>query len=151
MTSEGVETIGPREPTSAARATMRRHKVRHLVVVDRGRVVGIVSERDFGRAGRSGPDGSLVQDVMTTDVVSATPGTTVRQAANLMRGRAIGSVLVVDGDQLIGLVTTTHMLNQLCSTSSTGERRCRRGRRVIVLRRRAPPPARRCRPRCLVL
>jgi acetoin utilization protein AcuB len=72
-----------------------------------------VSERDFGRRhGRTSRD-LTVEDVMTTDVVSATPETTLRQAANLMRGHTIGSLLVVENDKLVGLVTTTDLLDQL--------------------------------------
>jgi len=107
----GVVTIGPDEPLSAARAKMRWHRIRHLVVVDGGHVVGIISERDFGRA-RGGGDLN-VQDVMSTDVVSAAPATTLRQAANLMRGHTIGCLLVVEDEKLLGLVTTTDVLDQL--------------------------------------
>ena len=111
--SVGVVTIGPHEPTSVARSRMRQDHVRHLVVVDSGRIVGIVSERDFGRGVSAASDDSTVRDVMTTDVVSATPDTTVRQAANLMRGHTVGSLLVVEDDTLLGLVTTTDLLDQL--------------------------------------
>jgi len=92
---------------------MRQHHVRHLVVVDDGRVVGIVSERDFGRASDKGAREVPVQELMSTDVVSATAETTLRQAANLMRGHTIGSLLVVDNERLLGLVTTTDLLDQL--------------------------------------
>ena len=107
----GIVTIAPSESLSAARAEMRRHRIRHLVAIDRGRVVGIISDRDFGRVGRE--DEVTVQDVMSTDVVSATPASTLRQAANLMRGHTIGCLLIVDGDDLLGLVTTTDLLDQL--------------------------------------
>jgi len=103
----GIQTIGPDETASAARTKMKRHRIRHLVVVDDGRVAGIVSERDLGRGG------SRVREVMTADVVSATPDTTLRQAANLMRGRTIGCLLVIEGEDLIGVVTTTDLLDQL--------------------------------------
>jgi len=108
----GVVTIGPRETAAAARAKMRGNGIRHLVVVDDDRVVGIISERDLAR--RSGNrSGATVADLMTPDVVSATPATTLRQAANLMRGRTIGCLLVVDGEDLVGIVTTTDVLVQL--------------------------------------
>lgn len=138
MSTAGVVTIGPGESTSAARTSMRRHKVSHLVVVDRGRVVGIVSKRDFGRVGRSRSDAASVKDVMTTDVVSATPATTVRQAAKLMRGRAIGSVLVVDGKQPIGLVTTTDLLDKLDRGTSLARGR---GAAPRTAAREAMPPS----------
>ena len=112
--SVGVITVGPDEPIKAALSTLRRHGIRHLVVLERGHVAGIVSERDLGGRRSAGLHGSrTVREVMTPDPVSATPSTTLRQAANLMRGRTIGCLLVVDGDKLVGLVTTTDLLDQL--------------------------------------
>jgi len=111
--SVDVITIGPHESAAAARSTMRQHHVRHLVVVDDGRVVGIVSERDIGRAAETSFGESTVQELMITDVVSAMPDTTLRQAANLMRGHKIGSLLVVENQKLVGVVTTTDVLDQL--------------------------------------
>lgn len=93
---------------------MRRHRIRHLVVVDGGRVVGIISERDLGRGGGvDAPQDRALRALMSADIVSATPSTTVRQAANLMRGHTIGCLLVVQDEELIGLVTTTDLLDQL--------------------------------------
>jgi CBS domain-containing protein len=103
----GIRTIGPQESANAARTKMKRYRIRHLVEVDNARVIGIISQRDLGRTG------SRVDQLMSTDVVSATPETTLRQAANLMRGRTIGCLLVVEGEDLVGLVTTTDLLDQL--------------------------------------
>jgi CBS domain-containing protein len=47
----------------------------------------------------------LVRDLMTADPVMLPPDTPVREAAKAMRDREIGDVLVVDGDQLCGIVT----------------------------------------------
>lgn len=110
----GIVTIDLREPATTARAEMRRHRIRHLVVVDGGRVAGIISERDLaGVNGVEARHDRPVQELMTVDVVSATPSTTVRQAANLMRGHTIGCLLIVQDEELIGLVTTTDLLDQI--------------------------------------
>jgi CBS domain-containing protein len=113
--SVGVVTVGPDQPAKTALTEMRGHGIRHLVVVDRGRVVGILSERDLG--GKKGAElrGSrTVRDLMTAGrPVSVGPATTLRQAANLMRGHTIGCLLVVEKGQLVGMVTTTDLLNQL--------------------------------------
>ncbi|CAN5899249.1 hypothetical protein BH11MYX2_BH11MYX2_11170 [soil metagenome] len=47
---------------------------------------------------------------MTAHVVVAAPETTIKQAANLLRGRVIGCLPVVDGKTLVGIVTTTDLL-----------------------------------------
>lgn len=111
--SAGVVTIGPDELVRTARARMRQHRIRHLVVVDGARTAGIVSERDLGKRATMLLDGRLVREVMAADVVSASPETTLRQAANLMRGRTIGCLLVAKNDSVVGLVTTTDVLDQL--------------------------------------
>lgn len=104
--STRVVTVAPGRSVAEALEEMRRHDVHHLVVVDEGKVVGIVSARD--RA--DGKPGREVRDVMHPHVVSATPRTTVREAANLLRGRSIGCLPVFDGDRLVGIVTTTDLL-----------------------------------------
>jgi CBS domain-containing protein len=112
--SVDVITVGPDDPASVARATMRRHRIRHLVVVDGERLVGIVSERDLGGTrGAASRRDRPVRDLMAADPVSASPATTLRQAANLMRGRTVGCLLVVEGGRVVGIVTTTDLLDQL--------------------------------------
>jgi CBS domain-containing protein len=59
------------------------------------------------------PRDRSVRDVMTAPPVTAAPEATLRQAANLMRGRTIGSLLVVENGRLVGVVTTTDLLNLL--------------------------------------
>lgn len=116
--TEGVVTIGPDDPVGLARERMRIEQIRHLVVVDGSRTVGILSERDIGgpRASaraRARLDGRPVRDFMATEIVAASPRTTLRQAANLMRGRTIGCLLVVQDEAVVGLVTTTDLLDEL--------------------------------------
>jgi CBS domain-containing protein len=93
---------------------MQREGIRHLVVVDGKRLLGILSDRDLG--GREGAElrrGRLVRELMTTPVASAKRDTTLRQAANLMRGRLIGSVPVVENGRVVGIVTATDVLDEL--------------------------------------
>lgn len=167
--SADVVTVGPDELAANARARMREHRIRHLVVVEGARLVGVLSERNLGgpRGAQSGKN-RTVGDLMTTEVVSASPATTLRQAANLMRGRSIGCLIVVENDQAVGIVTTTDVLDQLgrgatrptvrterapvrrppgsgvrrgrkAPRAATGPRRGRRPRRAAA--RRSPLPA----------
>ena len=109
-----VVTIGPRESASAAWTRMRRRNIRHLVVMDDTRLVGVLSERDLGgRTGASVRKSRVVQDLMASRVESAEPDTTVREAADLMRERLIGSLPVLDGDRLAGIVTATDVFEAL--------------------------------------
>jgi acetoin utilization protein AcuB len=112
--STRVATIGPDDAASKAWSRMQQRRIRHLVVADRTRLVGVISERDLGgRAGANIRRGRTVRDLMTPDVASAAPDTTLRQAANLMRGRLIGSLPVVEGGRIVGIVTATDVLDEL--------------------------------------
>lgn len=106
----GVKTTRPDAAAADARSAMKLHQIHHLVVLEGRDVVGVVSERDLGgRRGRA-PE-VRVADVMAPTPVTATPRTTVRAAANLLRGRSIGCLPVVDGKKLVGIVTTTDLLS----------------------------------------
>lgn len=109
-----VVTIGPEETASAAWTRMRRRNIRHLVVLEDEQVVGILSERDLGgRSGGSTRRGRDVRQLMTPRVASAGPDTPVSEAAELMRAQLIGSLPVVDGDRLVGIVTATDVFDAL--------------------------------------
>jgi CBS domain-containing protein len=129
----GAVTVGPDQPANTALTEMRGHGISHLVVVDRGRVVGILSERDLG--GRKGAElrgSGTVRDLMTAGrPVSVGPATTLGQAANLMRGHTIGCLLVVEKGKLVGMVTTTDLLNQLGRGSRASHRSDRAKRHSI--------------------
>lgn len=109
-----VVTIGPKETASAAWTRMRRRDIRHLVVKDGTSIVGVLSERDLGgRTGRDLRKGRTVRDLMTPSVVTAPPDTRLPRAADLMRSRLIGSLPVVEDDELVGIVTATDVFDAL--------------------------------------
>jgi CBS domain-containing protein len=104
-----VETITPSESVATALERMRANRIRHLVVTHGRQVVGVLSDRDLAR--RAGDRvGQSVEEAMTSPVVTATPETSLREAANLMRGHAIGCIPVVQDHHLAGIVTVTDLL-----------------------------------------
>ena len=107
MTRELV-TIGLETPCEKARRLMDDHRIRHLPVVDEGRLVGLVSDRDVRSA--SGHPAAVAARIMTAPPVTVTPETRVEHAARLMLDGAFGSLPVVDGDTLAGIVTSTDLL-----------------------------------------
>jgi CBS-domain-containing membrane protein len=113
--STGVLTCTPETPAEQAWNTMRVNSVHHLVVVDdRRRVVGIASAGDLGGRRRLGAmASSVVADFMSAPVVCADEDTTVRSAANLLRGHAIGCLPVLREGTLVGIVTLSDMLELL--------------------------------------
>jgi acetoin utilization protein AcuB len=101
---------------------MRSQGIRHLIVVDNGHVEGIVTDRDLRRPDLTDePDGwhdyyrldeeYEVRHVMTTDVVSLTPGDSLEKATRIFTKKKFGAVPVVDrqGD-LIGILSTHDLL-----------------------------------------
>lgn len=122
-----VVTVGPDEAASVAWSRMEREGIRHLVVTEGARLIGVLSERDLG--GRKGDPirrGRTVRDLMTPQATSATPATTLRQAANLMRGRLIGSLPVLQDGRIVGIVTATDVLEELGRGSSRPAVRAKR-------------------------
>jgi CBS domain-containing protein len=103
-----VETILPEESVDAARRKMRTARIRHLVVMHGRKLVGVISDRDLGLE-----LGERVEDVMTRHAVSATSDMTVRKAANLLRGRTVGCLPVLESGKLVGIVTTTDLLEHI--------------------------------------
>ncbi len=109
-----IKTVSPADSAEAAHQLMRLHRIHHLVVMEGKEVVGVVSDRDLGGArGGAVRRSCTVGDLMTRDVATGTPQTTERQAANLLRGRSIGCLPVLDNGKLVGIVTITDLLEIL--------------------------------------
>jgi len=99
---------------------MRRRGIGHLVVVDSERVVGVLSERDLGgSSGNRMRKDRLVGDLMTPRVESIESDTSVEDAAATMRARLIGSLPVMDGEDLVGIVTATDVFEALRHASAS--------------------------------
>jgi CBS domain-containing protein len=106
-----VKTIAPTATGEDAWNVMRVNRIHHLVVTNGRSVVGVLSDRDSG-----GPRGAAVRannavaDLMTAPAVTVEPTATVRQAANVMRGRSIGCLVVVESGHAVGIVTVSDLL-----------------------------------------
>jgi acetoin utilization protein AcuB len=101
-------TIGAETPCDKARRLMDEHRIRHLPVVDGGRLVGMLSDRDV-RSAASGSPGIPAGRIMSPDPVTVTSATRIEHAARVMLDRRFGSLPVVDGT-LVGIVTYTDLL-----------------------------------------
>jgi CBS domain-containing protein len=110
--TEEVYKVSPDTTADIALDIMRMRRVHHLVVTQDGRIVGLLSARDFdGIKGRRARERRSVADLMTRQVVTASAATSIQRAANVMRGHAIGSLVVVDGERIVGIVTAADLLD----------------------------------------
>ena len=109
--TDNVKTVASAVPAEDAWNIMRTEGIHHLVVVDGVRVVGLLSARDAGGSrGAWQRRNRTVGDLMVSPVVTVEPSTTIRKAANLMRGRSIGCVVVAKGRRISGILTVTDLL-----------------------------------------
>lgn len=115
LMSRRVHVAGPDLDAETAWRCMDQLHIRHLVVVDeQEQVIGLLSERDLG--GRHGAQvryQKSVRDLMAPDPVSLDPEADVRQAAELLRGLSIGCFPVIADSALVGIVTTSDLLDVL--------------------------------------
>jgi CBS domain-containing protein len=105
--TEATVTESPQDSLRSAAERMWRQQTGSLIVVDEGRLRGIITERDVLRAVALGadPDKATVDDAMTSEVFTVTPDTPLREAAREMAARWIRHLPVVNGSELLGVVS----------------------------------------------
>lgn len=114
--------IGPTESLAAAMELMSQHHIRHLPVVDKARhLVGFITDRDLRRAAPSmfQPNASdpqqLLEGIAVERVMIRSPATTVptqrlADLVKLMIEKKYGALPVLDGQRLVGIVSTIDVL-----------------------------------------
>lgn len=116
MMSQSPVTIDPNDSLEAARDRMATAKIRHLPVVEAGRLVGILSDIDLP-AYRSQFAHTRVHVAMTPDPITIAPDATVDSAARLMLERRVRALPVVKDEQLIGILSATDILEDYVRVS----------------------------------
>ncbi|HEY0166501.1 MAG TPA: CBS domain-containing protein [Jatrophihabitans sp.] len=102
------ETIEADEPVLEAARRMRDADSGDVIVLDNGRVVGILTDRDIAvRVVAEGKDSStpVRQVCSTTDLQTVGPDTSLAQAVQLMRGNAVRRLPVVENDHAVGILS----------------------------------------------
>lgn len=103
-----VHAIGPDAPVIDAIRLMAQKRIGAVVVLERGALAGILSERDYARKvvleGRSSRD-TPVRDIMTAEVVTVGLADTVPACMQLVTERRIRHLPVVDGEAVLGVVS----------------------------------------------
>jgi CBS domain-containing protein len=104
----GAVTVSPESSVYDALSAMADHNIGALVVVDGGRVVGVISERDYARKviliGKTSRE-TAVEEIMGSPVVTVSPDATVAECMALMTSRFLRHLPVVERGELVGLVS----------------------------------------------
>jgi acetoin utilization protein AcuB len=110
------QTISPDQTLATAHRIMRELEIRHLPVLDRGKLAGIVSQRDLlliETLRDVDPETVQVSEAMTVDVFTVGPRASVRVVAADMASRKCGCVVVVNHEHVVGMFTTIDALTVL--------------------------------------
>ncbi len=119
-----IATLDVNDELSLANDIMRLGRIRHLPVVDGGRLAGIISERDLFRSSLAhalgyGDQASRdlmktlrIKDIMVKTVTTISPDARLCEAVRLMMDKKIGCLPVVEDDRLVGLITETDVMLQ---------------------------------------
>jgi acetoin utilization protein AcuB len=124
MQGQGIENfmsrvlvvVDPQQSLGDASRLMRGHAIRHLPVVHKGEVVGILSQRDVylvETLSNASPGEIRVEEAMTHEPFLVDPEESVHSVASRMAARKIGSAVVARDGKLLGLFTVTDALRAL--------------------------------------
>ncbi len=111
--SSPVKTLSGDITMEEAGKTMLRYGHTGMPVIDGGKMIGVISRRDVGKARVHGLAHAPVKGFMTSGVWTATPGTPVNEIQKLMVEYDIGRLPIVENGQLFGIVSRTDILRTL--------------------------------------
>jgi acetoin utilization protein AcuB len=132
-------TLSPKASAAEALTLCRERRIRHIPILDEGRLVGLVSDRDLRDASPALGDPERasalreipVGDVMTREVITVDPQDSIENAAQEMYELKIGSLPVVDEgsavpeEELLGIITSADVMRALVMLTGLPEPGCR--------------------------
>ena len=115
--STNPHSIGRDQTLAKASHMMREYNIRHLPVLDGGRLAGIITARDIALVETLrdvNPDEVTVEDAMSEDVYTVSPDAPLDEVVGEMASRKYGSAVVMHNQKVVGIYTTV----DVCSTLS---------------------------------
>ncbi len=127
-----VHTVKPHDSVAHARSLIEQHRINQLPVVQAGRLVGIVTDRDLrdapraveiaaaaasGQRTKADPDKIPIETVMSSNVITLRPTDTIEEAARVMRRERCGALPIVEKGVLRGILTRSDLLEVLLEMS----------------------------------
>jgi acetoin utilization protein AcuB len=114
--TRSVHSVGRKQSLRTAHDMMRKHQIRHLPVLEGGKLVGLVSLRDLTLVEGLpdvDPERVMVEEAMTQVPYTVSRDTELTEAADEMARRKLGSAVVVQREKVIGVFTTVDALRAL--------------------------------------
>lgn len=106
-------TVGQDQKLSQAHKIMRAHEIRHLPVLEAGKLVGVVSDRDLHlieSLSDVDPERVLVEEAMTPTVYTVAPKAALDEVVREMAQHKYGCAVVLDNGKVVGVFTTVDAL-----------------------------------------
>jgi|AntRauTorckE5430_2_1112549.scaffolds.fasta_scaffold32437_2 CBS domain-containing protein len=120
LMSRDLVVLQPSDSLQQVEQCFRAYNIHHIPVVNEaGQLKGLVTRSDFSRANhllahfRQDFESVLVKDIMTTQLAKTTPDAPVQQIAEVFLSNIMHAMPVVDGDTLVGIITTQDLLKYL--------------------------------------
>ena len=137
-----IVTVTPDTPLRKAKDIIAEKRINHLLVVDKNKeLIGLISDRDVKQSWAS-PATTLsvhelnyllsqmtVEMIMVKKIISISPSTTIERAARIMQENRISALPVMEGEKLVGIITTNDVMEVLLRAIGFGEG----SKRFIVL------------------
>jgi acetoin utilization protein AcuB len=120
-----VLTLDVEEPIRKAWELIEENKLRRFPVIDRGKLVGVVTDRDLRNATASSVvltekkyhdyllDTIKIQSIMTPNPATVSPEASLKEAAETILEMKVGGLPVVEGGELVGIITETDLIRTL--------------------------------------
>ncbi|AKA35442.1 CBS domain-containing protein [Flagellimonas lutaonensis] len=124
--TKNVVTLSVKDNLVTAEELFKKHRIRHIPVVSGDEVIGILSYTDLMRISFADAIDEheqevdtmvynmfTIEQVMAKNVISVTSGTTIQDTAKFLAERDFHALPVIDDGKLVGIVTTTDLINYL--------------------------------------
>lgn len=114
--SPTVYHVGPEATVFEALTLLSEYGVGAMPVMAQGRLVGVISERDYTRKialqGKNSRE-TTVAEIMTANPFTATPSTGTRECMTLMSQKKIRHLPIVEGDKLLGMISMRDLMDDI--------------------------------------